>query len=157
MQALKNDPIIQMNGIVSVLNLVYASYDYRGGYDYEPDRMAYDTIAAIPVRIVARYIVHESDAWDHVVDVLAHLPSLHIRTRTRTIKGSKEELFFSLKAIGVHAAACLTRPSKKNANKNCSDEIGTENQAICQSRKHQLSCTSSLQGPKRRRVSMSPY
>jgi hypothetical protein len=98
MLALK-DESVQKLGVVSVFNMLAQSY--CGRHDYEADRLAYQTISAIPVRVVARYNVYESDTWDHVVGVLTYLASPCIRVRTRNIKGTWQYALYALISLGV--------------------------------------------------------
>lgn len=98
MLALK-DESVQKLGVVSVFNML--AQIYCGRHDYEADRLAYQTIGAIPVRVVARYYVYESDTWDHVVDVMTYLASPCIRVRTRNIKGTLQYALHALISLGV--------------------------------------------------------
>lgn len=98
MLALK-DESVQKLGVVSVFNML--AQIYCGRHDYEADRLAYQTIGAIPVRVVARYYVYESDTWDHVVDVMTYLASPCIRVRTRNIKGTWQYALYALISLGV--------------------------------------------------------
>jgi hypothetical protein len=98
MSALK-DESIQKHGVVSIMNMM--ALKYCGSIDYEAHRLAYQTISAIPVRVVATYHVYESGVWDHTVDVLTHLAPSCIRLRTRSIKGSCEYALRALVSVGV--------------------------------------------------------
>ena len=98
MTALK-DESIQKHGVVSILNMM--ALKYCGSIDYEAHRLAYQTMSVIPVRVVAKYNVYESGAWDHAVDVLTHLAPSCIRLRTRSIKGSWKYVSRALVSVGV--------------------------------------------------------
>jgi hypothetical protein len=97
MTALK-DESVQKLGIVAVWNIMS---EFSGGYDYEADRMAIQTFAAVPVRPVARYIIFQCMLWNQVIEVLNHMISPNLRARTRSIYGSYHEAMYTLMCLGI--------------------------------------------------------
>lgn len=86
---------------------------YPGGHDYEADRLAIKTIGTIPIRSVARYLLYDSHMWDHVIDVLNQMITPHARARTRSIKGSYDEVMQAIACLGIPTH---TIPAKKNGD-----------------------------------------
>lgn len=102
MTALEEDEEVQKHGIVVIWNLMS---EYRGGYDYEVDRLAIQTASALPIRFAARYVIYESVVWKQVIDVLNHLIPSHLRVRTRNIQGTCDEVKYKLMCCGIPGEA----------------------------------------------------
>ena len=98
MTALKEESV-QKLGVIFVWNMMS---DYSGGCDYEGDRMAIKTTAAVPIRTVARYLIFQCPLWKQVIEVLNHMISPHLRARTRSIHASSNsEAMYSLNCLGI--------------------------------------------------------
>lgn len=97
MSALK-DTKVQKLGVILLWDMMST---YKGCYHYEADRMAIRTVGILPIRPVARYLLYESKLWDHVIDVLNRLITPHVRARTRSIGGSREEILHALSCLGI--------------------------------------------------------
>ncbi len=133
MIALK-DESVQKLGVVVIWDMMS---EYPGGHDYEADRMAIQTVSILPVRPVARYFLYNSEMWDHVIDVLNQLNTAHARARTRSIKGSYDEVMQALACLGISRHSI---PAKKNGEIN---SIGL-NQWVEARKKEELSSTAGL-------------
>jgi hypothetical protein len=99
------DESVQKLGVIFVWNIMS---DFSGGYDYEADRMAIQTTAAVPLRPVARYLIFESMLWKQVIEVLNHMISPYLRARTRSINGCHSEVMHSLKCLGIPCSSIPT-------------------------------------------------
>jgi len=97
MVALK-DESVQKLGVVVIWDMMLK---YPGVHDYEADRMAIQTLCSIPIRPVARYLIYDSQLWDHVIDVLNQLITPHMRARTRSIKGQYDEVMQAMACLGI--------------------------------------------------------
>ena len=95
-------------GVVVVWDMMS---EYSGGHDYEADRLAIQTVNAVPVRLVARYLLYDSHVWDHIIDVLNQLITPHARARTRSIKGSYDEIMQAISCLGISHRSI---PAKRN-------------------------------------------
>lgn len=107
MIALK-DESVQKLGVVVIWDMMS---EYSGGQDYEADRLAIQTVNAVPVRLVARYLLYDSHVWDHIIDVLNQLITPHARARTRSIKGSYDEIMQAITCLGISHRSI---PAKEN-------------------------------------------
>ena len=107
MIALK-DESVQKLGVVVIWDMMS---EYSGGQDYEADRLAIQTVNAVPVRLVARYLLYDSHIWDHIIDVLNQLITPHARARTRSIKGSYDEIMQAISCLGISHRSI---PAKRN-------------------------------------------
>eukprot|EP00339_Tiarina_fusa_P027317 CAMPEP_0117080352 /NCGR_PEP_ID=MMETSP0472-20121206/56695_1 /TAXON_ID=693140 ORGANISM="Tiarina fusus, Strain LIS" /NCGR_SAMPLE_ID=MMETSP0472 /ASSEMBLY_ACC=CAM_ASM_000603 /LENGTH=319 /DNA_ID=CAMNT_0004807961 /DNA_START=69 /DNA_END=1026 /DNA_ORIENTATION=- len=92
------DESVQKLGVIFVWNIMS---DFSGGYDYEADRLAIQTAAAVPARPVARYLIFKCALWKQVIEVLNHMISPYLRARTRSIHGCHAEVMYSLKCLGI--------------------------------------------------------
>jgi hypothetical protein len=92
------DESVQKLGVIFVWNIMS---EFSGGYDYEADRLAIQTAAAVPARPVARYLIFKCNLWKQVIEVLNHMISPYLRARTRSIHGCHEEVMYSLECLGI--------------------------------------------------------
>lgn len=104
------DESVQKLGAVVVWNIMS---DYKGGYDYEADRMAIQTVGSLPIRLVARYVLFQSNLWNQVIEVLNYLISPELRVRSRSIQGDYGEVMYSLACLGI-PQECI--PTNKNGD-----------------------------------------
>eukprot|EP00934_Nitzschia_sp_Nitz4_P009185 Nitzschia sp. Nitz4//scaffold4_size323378//317749//319957//NITZ4_000718-RA/size323378-augustus-gene-0.62-mRNA-1//-1//CDS//3329553573//9175//frame0 len=91
------DENVQKQGVVMLWDLMM---EYTGGYDYEAHRLMLKVWTALPYRVVARYIMFQSDLWKQVLDVIHHFVHSSLRARTRWIQGSSAEVTY---ALGKHS------------------------------------------------------
>jgi hypothetical protein len=93
------DETVQKHGVVLLWDMMS---EYSEGYDdFEAYRLATRTACAIPVRLVARYLLYESEKWNHVIDVLNRFISPHARARTRGLNGPRRNVMYSLGCLGI--------------------------------------------------------